>query len=145
MKIKKLCKFCDERVTSCAGKRTCKVDCEITSICPDAQDVCVTIWCVCPDCNTVPSPVSQWHRHFSTWTYLCWLGVEREEKGGKTFSPDCTKVAPARQTFHLPTSLSVSILPEQSDRIMRRREGRAKRPSAIKDVRCSRETDLRWC
>lgn len=42
--MKKLCKFCDERVTSCAGRRTCKVECDITSICPNAQDVCVTIW-----------------------------------------------------------------------------------------------------
>lgn len=46
IKLKRLCKFCDERVTSCQGKRTCKVECEITSICPDKQDVCVTIWCV---------------------------------------------------------------------------------------------------
>lgn len=46
IKLKRLCKFCDERVTSCQGKRTCKVECEITAICPDKQDVCVTIWCV---------------------------------------------------------------------------------------------------
>ncbi|KAM4725525.1 TGF-beta receptor type-2 [Anableps anableps] len=44
MKIKQLCKFCDVRATSCPGKGTCKVDCEITSICPDDNDVCVTIW-----------------------------------------------------------------------------------------------------
>ncbi|XP_075868000.1 TGF-beta receptor type-2 isoform X2 [Nelusetta ayraudi] len=44
VKIRKLCKFCDERATNCTGKRTCKVDCEITAICPDVQDVCVTIW-----------------------------------------------------------------------------------------------------
>lgn len=46
IKLRRLCKFCDERATSCQGKRTCKVECEITSICPDKQDVCVTIWCV---------------------------------------------------------------------------------------------------
>ncbi|XP_047461653.1 TGF-beta receptor type-2-like isoform X2 [Mugil cephalus] len=44
MKIRRLCKFCDVQATSCTGKGWCKVDCEITSICPHADDVCVSIW-----------------------------------------------------------------------------------------------------
>ncbi|KAK7913289.1 hypothetical protein WMY93_013500 [Mugilogobius chulae] len=44
LKIKRLCKFCDVRQTRCNGKGSCKVDCEITSICPNDTDVCVTIW-----------------------------------------------------------------------------------------------------
>ncbi|TNM93360.1 hypothetical protein fugu_018762 [Takifugu bimaculatus] len=44
MKIPRLCKFCDVRATSCAGVRSCKVECDITAICPDKQDVCVSIW-----------------------------------------------------------------------------------------------------
>lgn len=44
MKMPRLCKFCDVRPTSCAGVRSCKVECDITAICPDKQDVCVSIW-----------------------------------------------------------------------------------------------------
>lgn len=44
VKIPRLCKFCDVRATRCAGVRSCKVECDITSICPDKQDVCVSIW-----------------------------------------------------------------------------------------------------
>ncbi|KAJ0003461.1 hypothetical protein NQD34_008559 [Periophthalmus magnuspinnatus] len=44
LKIKRLCKFCDVRQTRCQGKGSCKVDCEITSICPNDSDICVTIW-----------------------------------------------------------------------------------------------------
>ncbi|XP_047240761.1 TGF-beta receptor type-2-like [Girardinichthys multiradiatus] len=43
-KINQLCKFCDVRATSCPGKGVCKVDCEITSICADDNEVCVSIW-----------------------------------------------------------------------------------------------------
>ncbi|KAK2920943.1 TGF-beta receptor type-2-like isoform X1 [Channa argus] len=44
MKVKKLCKFCDVQPTSCNGKGICKVECNITSICPNDDDVCVCIW-----------------------------------------------------------------------------------------------------
>lgn len=44
MKLRRLCKFCDVRPTSCTGKGTCKVECEITAICPGDDDVCVSIW-----------------------------------------------------------------------------------------------------
>uniref|UniRef100_A0A3B5MP94 Serine/threonine-protein kinase receptor n=1 Tax=Xiphophorus couchianus TaxID=32473 RepID=A0A3B5MP94_9TELE len=42
--IKQLCRFCDLQATTCLGKGICKVDCDITSICPDDNDVCVSIW-----------------------------------------------------------------------------------------------------
>ncbi|XP_026155861.1 TGF-beta receptor type-2 isoform X2 [Mastacembelus armatus] len=44
MKIKRLCKFCDVQATSCTGKGSCKVECTITAICPNDEDVCVSIW-----------------------------------------------------------------------------------------------------
>uniref|UniRef100_A0A3Q4BJ02 Serine/threonine-protein kinase receptor n=1 Tax=Mola mola TaxID=94237 RepID=A0A3Q4BJ02_MOLML len=44
VKLSRLCKFCDVRATSCMGVKSCKVECGITSICPDKQDVCVSIW-----------------------------------------------------------------------------------------------------
>lgn len=44
MKISKLCKFCDIQPTNCSGKGNCKVECGITSICPQKEDVCVSIW-----------------------------------------------------------------------------------------------------
>lgn len=44
LKIKKLCRFCDVRTTVCNGKGSCKVECNITSICPNDSDVCVSIW-----------------------------------------------------------------------------------------------------
>nr|XP_015829010.2 TGF-beta receptor type-2 isoform X1 [Nothobranchius furzeri] len=44
MKVKGLCKFCDEQQTTCTGTGSCHVECDRTSICPDEDDVCVTIW-----------------------------------------------------------------------------------------------------
>ncbi|XP_056272101.1 TGF-beta receptor type-2-like isoform X1 [Pseudoliparis swirei] len=44
IKPKMLCKFCDVRATSCTGKASCKAECEITSICPNDEDVCVSTW-----------------------------------------------------------------------------------------------------
>ncbi|KAM4630217.1 TGF-beta receptor type-2 isoform 2-T2 [Polymixia lowei] len=44
MKQRKLCKFCDVRATSCSSTGSCEAECEITSICPDPDDVCVSIW-----------------------------------------------------------------------------------------------------
>ncbi|XP_061597868.1 TGF-beta receptor type-2-like [Cololabis saira] len=44
LRMKKLCKFCDVQVTSCAGKGSCKVECNITAICPHDDEICVTIW-----------------------------------------------------------------------------------------------------
>ncbi|XP_078123544.1 TGF-beta receptor type-2-like [Sander vitreus] len=44
MKPRRLCRFCDVRATSCTGKGSCKVECDITSICPNDDDVCVSIW-----------------------------------------------------------------------------------------------------
>uniref|UniRef100_A0A667Y2B6 TGF-beta receptor type-2 n=1 Tax=Myripristis murdjan TaxID=586833 RepID=A0A667Y2B6_9TELE len=44
IKIKKLCKFCDTQVTNCSGTGSCKVECDITAICPHANEVCVSIW-----------------------------------------------------------------------------------------------------
>ncbi|KAM8839951.1 TGF-beta receptor type-2-like [Spinachia spinachia] len=44
LKPKMLCKFCDVRLTSCTGKGSCKAECEITSICPNDEDVCVSTW-----------------------------------------------------------------------------------------------------
>ncbi|XP_039676866.1 TGF-beta receptor type-2-like [Perca fluviatilis] len=44
MKPRRLCKFCDVQATSCTGRGICKVECDITSICPNDDDVCVTIW-----------------------------------------------------------------------------------------------------
>lgn len=111
--MKKLCKFCDERATSCAGRRTCKVECEITSICPNAQDVCVTIWCVCPDCNT--------HRYFATTQALldtnlpvfAWCG-EKREREQNFLTPLHKSCAPKA---HVPLCQSAFGL-EQSDGIM---------------------------
>uniref|UniRef100_UPI003AB0AFD0 TGF-beta receptor type-2-like isoform X3 n=1 Tax=Centroberyx gerrardi TaxID=166262 RepID=UPI003AB0AFD0 len=44
IKLRKLCKFCDEQPTSCTGTGSCKVECDITAICPHVNDVCVSIW-----------------------------------------------------------------------------------------------------
>ncbi|KAK2830545.1 hypothetical protein Q5P01_018476 [Channa striata] len=44
MNIRRLCKFCDVQATSCTGKGSCQVECNITSICPNDEDVCVSIW-----------------------------------------------------------------------------------------------------
>ncbi|XP_010872166.2 TGF-beta receptor type-2 [Esox lucius] len=43
-KLNKLCMFCDLRESSCTGKGSCTSNCEITSICPHPDDVCVSIW-----------------------------------------------------------------------------------------------------
>ncbi|XP_008420644.1 TGF-beta receptor type-2-like [Poecilia reticulata] len=42
--IKQLCKFCDLRATNCPGRGVCKVECDITAICPEDNEVCVSIW-----------------------------------------------------------------------------------------------------
>ncbi|XP_062847406.1 TGF-beta receptor type-2 [Trichomycterus rosablanca] len=42
--IKALCKFCDVELSNCNGTGTCKVSCEITSICEEPDQVCVAIW-----------------------------------------------------------------------------------------------------
>ncbi|KAM9385065.1 TGF-beta receptor type-2-like [Pholidichthys leucotaenia] len=44
IKVKRLCKFCDVQPTNCTGKGICKVECEITAICPLDEEVCVSIW-----------------------------------------------------------------------------------------------------
>ncbi|XP_062394325.1 TGF-beta receptor type-2 [Sardina pilchardus] len=43
-KIAALCKFCDIQSTSCNGTGTCKSNCSITSICDQAEEVCVSLW-----------------------------------------------------------------------------------------------------
>lgn len=43
-KIRNLCKFCDVQTTDCSGTGKCKVNCSITSICEQDEEVCVTIW-----------------------------------------------------------------------------------------------------
>lgn len=44
LKLSRLCKFCDVQPTACTGKGSCKVECDITAICPSNEDVCVSIW-----------------------------------------------------------------------------------------------------
>ncbi|XP_077446935.1 TGF-beta receptor type-2 [Stigmatopora argus] len=44
LKIKRLCKFCDVQATTCTGRGSCKVECDITSICASDDQVCVAIW-----------------------------------------------------------------------------------------------------
>ncbi|KAF7654753.1 hypothetical protein LDENG_00065490 [Lucifuga dentata] len=44
IKLSTLCKFCDEKETRCTGTGSCKVECDITAICPSVNDVCVSIW-----------------------------------------------------------------------------------------------------
>ncbi|XP_034016880.1 TGF-beta receptor type-2-like [Thalassophryne amazonica] len=44
IKLPVLCKFCDEQLTSCTGTGSCKVECDITAICPHMNEVCVSIW-----------------------------------------------------------------------------------------------------
>ncbi|KAL2080603.1 hypothetical protein ACEWY4_024396 [Coilia grayii] len=43
-KMRTLCKFCDEQPTACNNSGSCWSLCDITSICPDVDEVCVTIW-----------------------------------------------------------------------------------------------------
>ncbi|XP_063042084.1 TGF-beta receptor type-2-like isoform X2 [Engraulis encrasicolus] len=42
--IRMLCKFCDVRPTACINNGTCKSECEITSICENLGEVCVSVW-----------------------------------------------------------------------------------------------------
>ncbi|KAG8442905.1 hypothetical protein GDO86_011641, partial [Hymenochirus boettgeri] len=42
--IKKLCKFCDVRNTTCENQDQCESVCEITSICEKDEEICVAIW-----------------------------------------------------------------------------------------------------
>lgn len=46
MKLNKLCKFCDVQSTSCNGLGICHVNCSITAICEQNDEVCVAIWYV---------------------------------------------------------------------------------------------------
>ncbi|KAG7247181.1 hypothetical protein CRUP_006595, partial [Coryphaenoides rupestris] len=43
LRTKKLCKFCDVKLTNCTGVGSCDAGCEITSICPHIDEVCVTV------------------------------------------------------------------------------------------------------
>ncbi|KAI4905679.1 hypothetical protein NFI96_019333 [Prochilodus magdalenae] len=42
--LKQLCKFCDKVASSCNATGTCTSDCEITSICANPGEVCVSAW-----------------------------------------------------------------------------------------------------
>uniref|UniRef100_A0A7N8WKJ8 TGF-beta receptor type-2 n=1 Tax=Mastacembelus armatus TaxID=205130 RepID=A0A7N8WKJ8_9TELE len=42
--LHQLCRFCDLRLSSCSGAGTCMSNCNITSICLQAFEVCVAIW-----------------------------------------------------------------------------------------------------
>ncbi|KAM6995584.1 TGF-beta receptor type-2-like [Tautogolabrus adspersus] len=42
--MSQLCKFCDVELSSCSGTGTCSTNCTITSICMEANEVCVAIW-----------------------------------------------------------------------------------------------------
>ncbi|XP_014909636.1 TGF-beta receptor type-2-like [Poecilia latipinna] len=42
--VRQLCRFCDLRATNCPGRGVCKVECDITAICPEYNEVCVSIW-----------------------------------------------------------------------------------------------------
>uniref|UniRef100_A0A8C8S725 TGF-beta receptor type-2 n=1 Tax=Pelusios castaneus TaxID=367368 RepID=A0A8C8S725_9SAUR len=39
-----LCKFCDDKVTTCINKGLCNSKCNITSICEKKNEVCVAVW-----------------------------------------------------------------------------------------------------
>ncbi|XP_067281037.1 TGF-beta receptor type-2 isoform X2 [Pseudorasbora parva] len=43
-KLRQLCKFCDIESTTCNGTGVCNSSCKITSICEDADEVCVSAW-----------------------------------------------------------------------------------------------------
>lgn len=48
-KLPKLCKFCDVRLSACnSTSGSCHSECERTAICPDPNEVCVSIWWVLP-------------------------------------------------------------------------------------------------
>ncbi|XP_053489337.1 TGF-beta receptor type-2 isoform X2 [Ictalurus furcatus] len=49
----KLCKFCDVQISTCNGSGTCKVNCSITSICENSDEVCVAIWRKNEENNTI--------------------------------------------------------------------------------------------
>ncbi|XP_074539599.1 TGF-beta receptor type-2 [Halichoeres trimaculatus] len=42
--MSQLCKFCDVQLSPCSGTGTCTTNCSISSICEDANEVCVSIW-----------------------------------------------------------------------------------------------------
>ncbi|XP_068603096.1 TGF-beta receptor type-2 [Brachionichthys hirsutus] len=44
VKLRRLCKFCDLQESTCAGTGSCTVECDITAICLEKEDVCVSIW-----------------------------------------------------------------------------------------------------
>ncbi|KAK3572452.1 hypothetical protein QTP86_032670 [Hemibagrus guttatus] len=44
IKINKLCKFCDVQLSTCDGSGACQVNCSITSICEQNDEICVAIW-----------------------------------------------------------------------------------------------------
>lgn len=43
-RINQLCKFCDEKPSTCNGTDICESNCEITSICDQPNEICVAIW-----------------------------------------------------------------------------------------------------
>ncbi|XP_017332195.1 TGF-beta receptor type-2 isoform X2 [Ictalurus punctatus] len=49
----KLCKFCDVQISTCNGSGTCKVNCSITAICENSDEVCVAIWRKNEENNTI--------------------------------------------------------------------------------------------
>ncbi len=46
IRLPQLCKFCDVEASDCKGTGTCESNCSITSICADADEICVAIWYV---------------------------------------------------------------------------------------------------
>ncbi|XP_026769435.1 TGF-beta receptor type-2 isoform X2 [Pangasianodon hypophthalmus] len=53
IKLNSLCKFCDVQLSTCNGSGTCQVNCSITSICEQNDEVCVAIWRKNEENNTV--------------------------------------------------------------------------------------------
>lgn len=43
-RIHQLCKFCDEKPSTCNGTDICESNCEITAICDQPNEICVAIW-----------------------------------------------------------------------------------------------------
>ncbi|XP_031441910.1 TGF-beta receptor type-2-like isoform X2 [Clupea harengus] len=44
LKINMLCRFCDVRPSTCNNTGSCYSECDITAICANANEVCVSIW-----------------------------------------------------------------------------------------------------